>query len=85
MQKIVGVLQPFDLKQTFYIYQDGNKKDLITCKLEQIPQSLINFAQQNNIFNIELIGPKFFSKKIATNIRDYNINNYNQKLNIKII
>lgn len=28
MRKIISILQPFDLKQTLYVYENGNKLDI---------------------------------------------------------
>ena len=33
-KKIIGLLQPFDLKQNIYVYEDGNKIEIIETKVD---------------------------------------------------
>ena len=37
MKKIVGILQPFDMYQTFFVYENGNKIDYAKIRISEIP------------------------------------------------
>lgn len=86
MKKIIGVLQPFDSCQAFYVYDDGKKIDSLSVKTKEIPESIYNLAQKHKILDIELSGNKFYTKGIAKKIQNYEKTKFNkQKINIKFI
>ena len=86
MKKIVGILNPFDATQSFYFYEDGNRIDRLTCSLNEIPSSLISFASNYGVTDVDVSGPQFFSQAIVKEIDTYMINKYNaKKININII
>ena len=86
MKKIIGIIHPFDLYQTFYVYEDGNKLDIVKTKLDNIPETIFNLSQTYNIYEIDLSGAKQFSKKIIKEIQEKELIKYNQnKLIIKCI
>lgn len=37
MKKIIGIIHPFDLYQTFYVYEDGKDVENVQVKIENIP------------------------------------------------
>ena len=69
MKKIVGILNPFDATQSFYFYEDGNRIDRLTCSLNEIPSSLISFASNYGVTEIDTyMINKYNAKKINVNI-----------------
>ena len=44
MKKIVGVLRPFDLYQTIYIYEDGNQIDAFESTIDDLPNNILKSA-----------------------------------------
>lgn len=44
MKKIIGIIQPFDLLQTFYVYEDGNKLEITRTKIKDIPQTVFKLS-----------------------------------------
>ena len=85
MKKIVGVLKPFELNQKFYVYEDGEKIEDFQCPLGEVSNNILGMAHKYNIFNIDLTGPKQFSKGIKKNLEEKILleNNLNDfKINI---
>ena len=86
MKKIIGVWKPFELKQNFYVYDNGNKIDAISIKMDEINNTIFNLQKKYNINDIELIGPKQFSKGIKNLFLAEEKNKFNKnKTNINII
>lgn len=44
MTKIIGIIQPFDHTQNFYVYQDGNKIETVPFTLENINDTLFSLC-----------------------------------------
>ena len=44
MKKIIGIIQPFDIYQTFYVYEDGNKLEIIQTKINDIPKTVLELS-----------------------------------------
>lgn len=86
MKKIVSVIKPFTINQNIFIYEDGNKVDVISAPLTDIQNILIKTASQYEISEIELIGSKKYLNGIANKVKEEEITQYNEnKLNINII
>lgn len=86
MKKIVSVIKPFTINQNVFVYEDGNKIDVLSVPLEDIQTILVNTASKYSINDIELIGSKKFLGGIVNKIKETEMIQYNeQKLNIKII
>ena len=86
MKKIVSIIKPFTINQNIFVYEDGNKIDVISVPLNDIQDILINTAEKYDATDIELIGSKKYINGIVNKIRETEINQYNEnKLNIKII
>ena len=86
MKKIVSIIKPFVINQNVFVYEDGNKIDVISVSLNDIQDILINTAEKYDATDIELIGSKKYINGIVNKIRETEINQYNEnKLNIKII
>lgn len=85
-KKIIGLLQPFDLKQNIYIYEDGNKIEIIETKVDNFTSEMLQLINKYKIEDIELAGPKKYTKGIGTKVQEEYIKNYsNNNLNIKYI
>lgn len=85
MRKIVGLIQPFDYYQNFYVYEDGNKLEAATPKLEKVNETIFHFADKYEITKIDLIGPKQYIRGFIKKIKEAELNKYNMnKLEINI-
>ena len=85
-KKIIGLLQPFDLKQNIYVYEDGNKIEIIETKVDNFTSEILQLINKYKIEDIELAGPKKYAKGIGTKVQEEYIKNYsNNNLNIKYI
>ena len=85
-KKIIGLLQPFDLKQNIYVYEDGNKIEIIETKVDNFTSEMLQLMNKYKIEDIELAGPKKYTKGIGTKVQEEYIKNYsNNNLNIKYI
>lgn len=86
MKKIVSVIKPFVVNQNVFVYEDGNKIDVLSVPLNDIQNILVNTAIQYEVTNIELIGSKKYLNGIINKIKETEISQYNEhKLNINII
>ena len=86
MKKIVSVIKPFIINQNVFVYEDGNKIDVLSVPLDNIQNILINTAIKYEVNDIELIGSKKYLNGIINKIQEEEIKQYNaNKLNIKII
>lgn len=78
MKKIVGVLRPFDLEQSFYVYENGNKIDMAHPTVDEINEVVFSFIEKYNISQIDLTGPKQYSKGISKKIKEIEMLKYNK-------
>jgi len=44
MKKIIGIIHPFDIYQTFYVYEDGNKLEITYTKIDDIPDTVLELS-----------------------------------------
>ena len=86
MKKIVSVIKPFVVNQNVFVYEDGNKIDVVSVPLNDIQNILVNTATQYEVTDIELIGSKKDLNGIVNKIKETEMSQYNEhKLNINII
>ena len=86
MKKIVSVIKPFIVNQNVFVYEDGNKIDVLSVPLNDIQNILVNTATQYEVTDIELIGSKKYLNGIVNKIKETEMSQYNEhKLNITII
>lgn len=86
MKKIVSVIKPFVVNQNVFVYEDGNKIDVLSVPLNDIQNILVNTATQYEVTDIELIGSKKYLNGIVNKIKETETSQYNEhKLNINII
>ena len=86
MKKIVSVIKPFVVNQNVFVYEDGNKIDVLSVPLNDIQNILVNTATQYEVTDIELIGSKKYLNGIVNKVKETEVSQYNEhKLNINII
>ena len=86
MRKIVSVIKPFIVNQNVFVYEDGNKIDVVSVPLNNIQDILVNTAIQYEVTDIELIGSKKYLNGIVNKIKETEMSQYNEhKLNITIV
>ena len=77
MKKIVSVIKPFVVNQNVFVYEDGNKIDVLSVPLNDIQNILVNTATQYEVTDIELIGSKKYLNGIVNKIKETEISQYN--------
>ena len=86
MKKIVSVIKPFVVNQNVFVYEDGNKIDVLSVPLNDIQKILVNTDIHYEVTDIELIGSKKYLNGIVNKIKETEMSQYNEhKLNINII
>lgn len=86
MKKIIGVFHPFDLYQTFYVYEDSEKLEAVQTKIKDIPETVFKLSEIYNVDKIDIAGTKMFTRGIMKQIREQEILKYNMnKLEIKLV
>ncbi len=78
MKKIIGIIHPFDIYQTFYVYEDGNKLEIIHAKINDIPDTILELSQTYDVYQVDLSGAKQYNKKIVKQIQEKEITKYNK-------
>lgn len=86
MKKIVSVIKPFVVNQNVFVYEDGNKIDVLSVPLNDIQDILVETATKYEVTDIELIGSKKYLNGIVNKVRETEMSQYNEhKLNITIV
>ena len=86
MKKIVSVIKPFVINQNIFVYEDGNKIDVLSAPLADIQKIIVNTAIKYELNDVELLGSKKYLAGIVNKIKEAEISQYNEhKLNINII
>ena len=86
MKKIIGIIHPFDIYQTFYVYEDGNKLEIIQTKINDIPDIILQLSHTYDVYQVDLSGAERFIKGIIKKIQEKEFTKYNEnKLNIRCI
>ncbi len=86
MKKILSVIKPFILEQNIFVYEDGNKIDVVSCNINELPNNILQLANQYELNNIELAGPTSYLKGIKKQIQELELTTYEtNNLEIKII
>jgi hypothetical protein len=85
-RKIVGVLRPFDMKQNFYVYEDGNKLAVTAPTLDKINETIFSLAEEYDIKQVDLVGPKQYIRGLTKRFKEAEIAKYNKNtIEINII
>ena len=83
MKKIIGIIHPFDMYQTFYVYEDGNKLETSQVRINEIPDTILELSKVYDVYQIDLSGSTNFTKGIINKIKEKENTKYNEnKLNI---
>lgn len=77
-KKIICLIQPFILKQTIYVYQNGNKLQIFEEEIEKLPKLIFDLSNKHNIKEIRFYGSKSYSKNIENEIKEIQLLNYNK-------
>lgn len=86
MKKIVSVIKPFVINQNVFVYEDGNKIDVLSVPLNNIQDILVETATKYEVTDIELVGSKKYLNGIVNKVKETEMSQYNEhKLNINII
>lgn len=86
MKKIVSVVRPFTLKQNVFVYEDGNKIDVVSIEMENIEDKIIELAKQYDAKEVQLIGSKNYCIHIKEVIEEKEIAKYGKNdLIVKLI
>jgi len=86
MKKIVSVIKPFVVNQNVFVYEDGNKIDVLSVPLNNIQDILVETATKYEVTDIELVGSKKYLNGIVNKVKETEMSQYNEhKLNINII
>lgn len=86
MKKIVAYLRPFDLKQNFYVYEDGHKIASAAVEMKEIPELVLSFSEEYSVFQLDLAGPKQYARGVKKNIEEIELTkNEINKIEINII
>ena len=64
MKKIIGIIHPFDIYQTFYVYEDGNKLEIVHTKINDIKDTVYELYRMYDIYQVDLSGSEQFAKCI---------------------
>lgn len=86
MKKIIGILKPFDMYQTFFVYEDETEIDNRKIKIEDIPDTIFELSTVYNTNQVDLSGAKHYIEGIIKQIQQKEFTKFNQnKLIIKCI
>lgn len=84
MTKITILIKPFIKNQLVYVYEDGNKKDALEVEFDKIPTTIVELTAKYSAYDVELVGPKQYSKGIGKQILEEGLVKYKEnKIQIK--
>ena len=61
MKKIIGIIHPFDVYQIFYVYEDGNKLEIVHTKISDIPDTVFELSRAYDVYQVDLSGAEHFA------------------------
>lgn len=62
MIKMVAMLQPFEMNQKIYVYENGNLVEVSTSNIDNFANSVFALKDKYNVTKMDLIGPSRFAK-----------------------
>ncbi len=77
-KKIVAMIQPFSLKQNFYIYENGNKIASVSPKTDEIVETVLSFMKEHDVDQLDLLGPKQYNRGLRKKIKEAEMNKFNK-------
>ncbi len=78
MKKIIGIIHPFDMYQTFYVYEDGNELELIQIRMNDIPDTILELSKVYDVYQIDLSGSNHYTQNIIKQIKEKEAIKYNE-------
>lgn len=87
MEKILlANIKPFTFSQTISIFEDGSEVETMVVPMSKIEEEILILAKHNNISEVNIVGPKVYTKGIQKKIEKAELKTYNKNLlNIKLI
>lgn len=87
MDKVLLVnIKPFTFTQIISIFEDGNEVETMAVPMNKIEEEILILTKHNDISEVNLIGPKVYTKGIQKKIEKAELKTYNKNmLNIKLI
>lgn len=68
MKRIIGILKPLEVYQKFLIFENNQKIEEKKYNIVVLPAKVVSLAKTYEITQIDLIGPKAYTQKIANAI-----------------
>ena len=78
MKKIIGIIHPFDMYQTFYVYEDGNELELVQVRMNDIPDTILELSKVYDVYQIDLSGSNHYTQNIIKQIKKKEATKYNE-------
>ena len=87
MDKVLLVnIKPFTFTQIISIFEDGNEVETMAVPMNKIEEVILILTKHNDISEVNLIGPKVYTKGIQKKIEKAELKTYNKNiLDIKLI
>lgn len=86
MKKVIGILRPFDRRQNFYVYEDGNRLEARQPTVDEITDTVFALCDKYDITQVDLTGPKQYNRGLKKKIEIAEMQKYSEnKLTINII
>ena len=87
MDKVLLVnIKPFTFTQIISIFEDGNEVETMAVPMNKIEEEILILAKHNDISEVNLVGPKVYTKGIQKKIEKVELKTYNKNmLDIKLI
>lgn len=86
MKKIIGIIHPFDIYQTLYVYEDGKELENIQTRMKDLPKTVLDLSNTYKTYDVDLSGAQYFTKNIIKKIQEEEMLKYNEyKLTIRCI
>ena len=87
MDKVLLVnIKPFTFTQIISIFEDGNEVETMAVPMNKIEEEILILTKHNDISEVNLIGPKVYTKGIKKKIEKEELKTYNNNmLYIKLI
>lgn len=86
MRKIVGMIRPFDMRQNFYVYEDGNKLACEQPRMGDLNKTIFGLMEEYDVTQLDLVGPKQYNRGLSKKIKEAEMTKFStNKLEINIV
>ena len=70
MEKVLLVnIKPFTFSQVISIFEDGNEAGTMIVPMNKIEEEILILAKHNNISDVNIVGPKVYTKVLQKNLQ----------------